>query len=176
MARIPYIEEGGHPELAAEIGRIKGGRGGVLNIYKLLLHSPALAMSWLEHSNTVRWKTSLPPRLRELVIIRMASNLDYAYALGQHVPKIALADGVSLDECEALKDWRASGRFDDRERSALALADAMLASPQVPAAVLDEARRHFNDRKLVELCVLVGTYIMHNRVFSALGVDVEKTA
>ena len=41
MARISYIEEKDHPELAAEIGKIKGGRGALINIYKLLLHSPA---------------------------------------------------------------------------------------------------------------------------------------
>jgi hypothetical protein len=32
MARVPYIEEKDHPELAAEIGKIKGGRGTLLNI------------------------------------------------------------------------------------------------------------------------------------------------
>jgi alkylhydroperoxidase family enzyme len=173
MARIPYIEEQDHPELAAEIGRIKGGRGQVLNIYKLLLHSPPVAMSWLEHSNTIRWKTTLTPRLRELVIVRIASSARYAYALGQHVPTIAVADGVSVEECEALKDWRPSGRFDEAERAALAYTDAMFAGAEVPQDVFDAVRAHFNERELVELTVLVGTYLMHHRVFTALGVDVE---
>ena len=42
MARISLIEEADHPELAPLIDRIKAGRrGGLLNVYKLLLHAPA---------------------------------------------------------------------------------------------------------------------------------------
>ncbi len=173
MARVSYVEEQDHPELAAQIGKIKGGRGGVINIYKLLLHSPAVAMSWLEHSNTIRWNTSLSPRLRELVIVRVASAARYAYALQQHVPTIALADGVSLEECEALRDWRASGQFSEAERAALAYADAMFAGPEVPDGVFNAVRRYYGEREVVELTVLVGTYLMHNRVFRALRVDNE---
>jgi alkylhydroperoxidase family enzyme len=116
------------------------------------------------------------PRLRELVIVRIASIARYAYALDQHVPAIAVADGVSVDECEALKDWRASGRFDDPERAALAYADTLFAGADVPQEVFDAVRGHFNERELVELTVLVGTYLMHHRVFTALGVDVERKA
>lgn len=173
MARLSYIEEKDHPELAAEAGKIKGGRGGIINIYKLLLHSPKLAMSWLEHSNAVRWGTSLTPRLRELVIIRIAQSARYAYALQQHVPKIALADGVSLAECEALKDWRAAALFSESERAALAYADAMFAGPEVADDIFNGVRRHFNEREILELSVLVGTYVMHHRVFRALRVDNE---
>ena len=49
MARVSYIEEQDHPELAAEIGKIKGGRGSLINIYKLLLHTPTVCMTWLAH-------------------------------------------------------------------------------------------------------------------------------
>ena len=38
-----------------------------------------------------------------------------------------LADGVSLEECEALVDWRATNHFSEAERAALAHADAVVA-------------------------------------------------
>ena len=44
MARISYIEEKAHPELAELIGKVRSGRRGTLiNVYKLLLHAPPLA-------------------------------------------------------------------------------------------------------------------------------------
>ena len=58
MARVSYVEEKDHPELAAEIGKIKGARGGLINIYKLLLHSPTVAMTWFEQisiSQEIEW-------------------------------------------------------------------------------------------------------------------------
>jgi 4-carboxymuconolactone decarboxylase len=173
MARISYIEEKDHPELAADIAKIKGGRGALINIYKLLLHSPAVCMNWFEHIGAIRWKTKLAPRLREIAIVRVAQSAKYAYALQQHIPGIAVPDGVSLEECEALKDWRASGKFSDSERAALAYVDSMIAGPEVSDPVFNELRKHYSEREVVELTVLVGTYLMHNRVFTALRVDLE---
>ena len=81
MARISYVEEKDHPELAADIAKIKGARGGLINIYKLLLHSPTVTMTWFEHIGAIRWKTKLTPRLREIAIVRVARRRKYAYAL-----------------------------------------------------------------------------------------------
>ena len=173
MARISYVEEKDHPELAAEIAKIKGGRGALINIYKLLLHTPTVCMTWFEHIGAIRWKTKLSPRLREIAIVRIAQSAKYAYALQQHIPGIAVPDGVSLEECEALKDWRASGKFSDAERAALAYDDAMIAGPEVADLVFNNVRKHYSEREVVELTVLVGTYLMHNRVFTALRVDLE---
>ena len=130
-------------------------------------------MTWFEQISAIRWKTKLSPRLCEIAIVRIASAANYAYALNQHVPRIAVADGVTLEECAALKDWRASKFFNEAERAALAYVDAMLASPDVPDDVFNAVRKHYNEREIVELSVLVGTYMMHNRVFTALRVDLE---
>jgi alkylhydroperoxidase family enzyme len=177
MARITLIEEAEHPELAEPIARIKAGRrGGLLNVYKLLLHSPALAQTWFDHNGAVRWKTELSGRLREIVIIRIAHLNGIDYVLAQHVPGLALAEGLTLAECDALIDWRAAGLFDARERAALAYAEAMTMTTSVPDEVFAEVRRHFNDREIVELSVLIGTYIMHNRVMKALAIDLEPEA
>jgi len=177
MARIPLIEEAEHPELADVIARIKAGRrGGLLNVYKLLLHSPALAQTWFDHNGAVRWKTELSGRLREIVIIRIAHLNGVDYVLAQHVPGLALAEGLTLPECAALADWRATSLFDARERAALAYAEAMTMGTSVPDDVFAEVRRHFNDREIVELSVLIGTYVMHNRVMKALAIDLEPEA
>ena len=177
MARIPLIEEAEHPELADVIARIKAGRrGGLLNVYKLLLHSPALAQTWFDHNGAVRWKTTLDGRLREIVIIRIAHLNGVEYVLAQHVPGLALAEGLTIAECAALADWHASGLFNARERAALAYAEAMTLATSVPNGVFAEVRRHFDDRGIVELSVLIGTYIMHNRVMTALAIDLEPEA
>ena len=60
MARISYIEEKDHPELAELIGKIRAGRRGTLiNVYKLLLHSPTLAACWLDLISAARFKTEI---------------------------------------------------------------------------------------------------------------------
>jgi len=177
MARVPLLQEQDHPELAEVMAKYSAGRRGkLINIYRMLLNAPPLAESWFNHSNTVRWKTSIDGRLREIVIIRTGHLAKSAYVLRQHVPSLALADGLTLEECEALGDWRASKCFSERERAVLAYTDTMTRDITVPDAVFAEVKRHFNDREIVELTVLIGSYNMNARVLQALELDLEPTA
>jgi len=174
MARISSIDDKDHPELAELAGRIRGARrGNLINIYRLLLHSPALAESWFINNNAVRWNTELDGRLRELVILRIANLNGATYVIKQHVPELAFAEGLSQAECDALADWRGFGRFNAREQAALAYADAMTLKIAVPDTVFDGLKPHFSERQIVELTVLIGTYNMQTRVLCALQIDPE---
>ncbi len=177
MARVELIEEKDHPELAELIAKIKGGRQGrLLNLYKLLLHSPPLAESWLQMVGAVRWSTELDGALREIVIIRIGIVNKVGYVIAAHVPSYALQEGLTLAQCDALADWQASSLFDERQRAALAYTDAMTRDVDVPDAIAAALRRHFSERQIVEITVLIGTYNMHTRVLQALQVDAEPVA
>jgi alkylhydroperoxidase family enzyme len=174
MARVPLIEPEQRPEQAALIERIrKGRRGTIINVYKLLLHSPDVASAWLDLVNAVRWKVDLEGRLREVVIVRIGYLNRSNYVVKQHVPLHTAPEGMTQEECNALADWRISKYFSERERAALAYADAMTRDIDVADAVFAELRKHFNDRQIVELTVLIGTYNMHTRVGQALQIDPE---
>ncbi len=174
MARVSLIEEKDHPELAELIGKVRAGRRGTLiNVYKLLLHSPSLAACWLNLISAARHKTELDGRLREIVIVRVGYLNRTAYVVKQHVPQLTVPEGLKQEECDALADWRNSHFFSERERAALAYADAMTRDIAVPDSVFDALRPHFNERQIVELTVLIGTYNMHTRVFTALQIDPE---
>jgi alkylhydroperoxidase family enzyme len=177
MARVTQIEERTHPELADLMGRIRGARRGrLINVYKLLLHSPALAESWFSHNNAVRWKTRLDGRLRELVIIRIGHLSGVSYIVGQHVPNLAILEGLTLAECDGLKDWKGSTLFDSRDRAVLGYADSMTRDIHVPEPVFADLKPHFDERGIVELTILIGTYNMHARVIQALEIDPEPAA
>jgi alkylhydroperoxidase family enzyme len=175
MARVRLLEEDEAADSAEFIEKVRRGRrGNLLNIYRLLLHSPPLASAWFDLLNAVRWKTKLDGRLREIVIIRIAYLNHAQYCLAQHIPALALPDGMTLAECDALTDWRATSLFSDSERAALAFTDAMTRDIKVPGDVFADVRRHFDERQIVELSVLIGAYNMHTRVQEALQVDREK--
>ena len=177
MARVALVKENEHPELADLVEKLCAGRRGrLLNIYRTLLNSPALAESWFNHSNAVRWKTTLDGRLREIVIIRIGYLARCEYVLRQHVPALALADGLTREECDALADWQGSKFFTARERAALTYADTMTREVAVRDDVFSGVSRHFDDRALVELTVLIASYNMNARVLQALAVDLEPKA
>lgn len=173
MSRIPLLEE--FPAEAGDfVDRVRRQRRGtLLKLYKALLHSPALAESWFGHMNAVRWGTTLPGRLRELIIIRIAAIHDVDYVIRQHVPALAEADGVGIAECEALRDWRGSNHFNGAERAALAYCDNVTTEVHVADGVFEALRPHYSERQIVELTVLIATYNMHVRVIQALEIAPE---
>src|ERR1700721_269857 len=174
MARISYIEENEHPELAELIAKVRAGRrGALINVYKLLLHSPSLAAIWLDFVSAARFKTELHGRLREIVIVRVAHLNRTTYVFKQHVPQLSAPEGLTDAECAALVDWEKATSFCTRERAAMSYTDAMTRDITVPDGVFEALRPHFNERQIVELSVLVGLYNMHTRVFTALEIDPE---
>ena len=174
MARVSLIREEDHPELAGIIGEIRGARRGrLINVYRLLLHSPALAKAWFALNNAVRWQTGISGRLRELVIIRIGYVCDAPYILRQHIPNLASAEGVSAAECEALRDWQGSSLFDGPERGGLEYADSLTRNVRAGDELFARLRGFFNEDQLVELTVLIGAYNMHARVLNALELDLE---
>ncbi len=173
MSRISLLEE--FPAEADDfVDRVRSQRRGtLLKIYKVLLHSPALAETWFGHMNAVRWGSTLPGRLRELIIIRIATIHAAAYVIRQHIPVLAEADGVSIAECEALKDWRNSGSFIEAERAALAYCDSVTTEVNFADDVFEALRPHYSEREIVELTVLIAAYNMHVRVIQALEIEPE---
>ena len=171
MARVPYVEEQDHPELADQIQRIKDRRGGrLLNLYKLLLQSPPVADGWLQMFSAVRQQAELDDRTRELVIMQVAvlNGADYEYRA--HAP-IALKTGVTQQQIDALPTWRASELFDERDRAILAYAESITREIHVPDDVFAAVAPHFGSRELVELTVTVAGYNCVSRVLEALRID-----
>jgi AhpD family alkylhydroperoxidase len=168
MARLPYADHN-RPEVKAVTDRIVEQRGSVLHLYQMLLHSGPLAEGWLAFLTAVRQKFSLSGALRELVIIRVAILNGAQYEADQHVP-FALKEGVTQAQIDALKDWKASPLFDEKQKAVLALTDAMTRDIHFPDAVFDAVKKQMSERETVELCATVAAYNMVSRFLEALQI------
>jgi AhpD family alkylhydroperoxidase len=172
MARVPLIGED-RPDLAAFISRVKKERGRLINLYRVLLNSPPVAESWLDFNSTVRHGTTIDAALREIMILRVSILNGAAYQAQIHGTSHALKAGVTKAQIEALADWQSSTLFTEAQRAALAWTDAMTIDIEPSDALHEALKRHFDDRRIVEITVLVGAYNMHTRVGRALKIDVE---
>jgi 4-carboxymuconolactone decarboxylase len=177
MARVALLDENNHPELAAAIAKIKRARGGrLINIYRLMLHSPALANAWFDLNQAVRYGTEIDGQSRELAVIRVAILNGVEYVQRAHGPAYALKEGLTPEQVAALWEWRASQLFNAQQRALLAYTDAITEKIEVTDDVFDNARKHFSERQIVELTMLIGAYNMLTRFLKALKVDPEPPA
>ena len=100
--RVPMVTPGTRPELAKLEERIKGARGRISPLYTVLLNSPEVASGWEQLFTAIRQKTSVPPALRELVILRIAVLNGADYEFNAHVPH-ALAAGMTQDAIDRVR-------------------------------------------------------------------------
>ena len=174
MPRIPYRKDE-DPEIGKLVDAIKTRRKGkLINLDRMLLHSPPFAEGWNGLLGAVRRNLALSPRVRELAICAVARLNKAEYEWHQHAPEF-LAAGGRQALLDGLDDVDAAARnnqlFDEAERAALLLTIEMTRNVEVDDATLERARRAFGDRQLVELVGTIATYNMVSRFLVALGVD-----
>ena len=110
-------------------------------------------------------RCGLEPALLELVKLRASQINGCAYCIDMHT-KDARAHGESEQRLYALTAWRETPFFNDRERAALAWAEAVtrVADTHVPDDVYESVRRHFSDKELVDLTLAVAAINSWNRL------------
>ena len=168
MARIPYADLS-NPEIRPLADRIVAERGSILHLYQMLLHSPPVATGWLGYLTAIRHLSGLPGAMRELVIMRVAILNGAPYEAEQHAP-IALKEGMTQAQLDALDNWESSDCFDAQARAVLAYTDAMTRDVHVPKEIFDSVNASLTPRLLVELTATIAAYNMVSRFLEALQI------
>jgi alkylhydroperoxidase family enzyme len=175
---IPYrpADDGaGPPDVVAAIRARRTG-GKLLNLDRMLLHSPTFAKAWNGMLGAIRSQLSLPAKLRELSImsIGVLNRADYEWA--QHEGEFLKAGGTK-EQLAALKDFEKARKdanlFDEAERATLALNYEMTREIAVSEATMKRVRAVLPDDQVVELVGTIAGYNMVSRFVVATGVELE---
>ena len=103
--------------------------------------------------------------LRHLIWLRVSQINGCAYCVDLHTHE-ALHDGESLQRLNCLVTWAETPLFSDRERSALAWAEALtkVSETHAPDEVYEKVRAHFEDKELVDLTLMIASMNAWNRM------------
>jgi AhpD family alkylhydroperoxidase len=110
-------------------------------------------------------EVELDPGLRELVNVRASILNGCAYCIDMHT-KVARRAGESERRLHAVAAWHEAPLFDQRERAALALTDAvtLISAEHVPRDVWEEASAHFETDELAQLVWAITVINAWNRI------------
>ncbi|HVA95560.1 MAG TPA: carboxymuconolactone decarboxylase family protein [Candidatus Dormibacteraeota bacterium] len=103
--------------------------------------------------------------LIHLIKLRASQINGCAYCIDMHSID-ARALGETEQRLYALDAWREAPFFSDRERAALDWTEAvtLVSESHVPDAVYEEAKKHFSEKEIVDLTIVVSTINMWNRI------------
>lgn len=165
-------------EPAEIVDAIRDRRGGrLLNLDRMLLHSPPFARGWNAFLREVRTGLELPPKLRELAMCVVAVLNGAEYEFHHHAPEF-LRTGGTKEQVAAMRNPHTAGDdtalFDAAERACIRLTLEMTREIDVTETAFSAARSALgSDRLVVELVGVIATYNMVSRFLVALGIDPE---
>jgi len=107
-------------------------------------------------------KSGLDPALVELIDFRVSTINGCAYCLDMHF-KDAMARGESEQRLYSLAAWRDCPYYSDKERAALAYAEAVTAN-EVDDFVFEELKPFFSKKEIADLTFAIATINTWNRL------------
>jgi alkylhydroperoxidase family enzyme len=153
--------------------------GRTSNLVRILsAHSPFVARWFLGLVAAVRQPSlgcSTDVRLRNLATIKtsLANECNYC---ATHTSIFGEALGLKVEDIEALKGdtYKTSPLFNDREKAAIAWAEAMtLNTAKYQGPVWDNMRKLFTDTEIVEISMAAAMFNMINRLNDSFWTELE---
>jgi 4-carboxymuconolactone decarboxylase len=144
------------------------------NALSTLAHHPALAKAFLRFNVHLLTSSTLPPRIRELAILRVAHRRQCAYEWSHHV-RMAKDEGITEDQIAAVQrfgdgsteDFNA---FDHAVITGVDELDEKSALSDETWAALGE---RLNDQQRMDYVFTVGCYALLAMAFNTFGIQVE---
>jgi alkylhydroperoxidase family enzyme len=147
--------------------------GRTLNIFKTLAHHPRLLKRWMVFGNHVLFRSTLPPRERELVILRIGWLCEAEYEWGQHV-LIGQAAGLTAAEIARIKLGADAAGWSDFDATLLSAVDELHADACISAATWQALATRYNTQQLIDLVFAIGQYNLVSMVLNTLGVQLDE--
>jgi 4-carboxymuconolactone decarboxylase len=137
-----------------------------------MMHHPALAGPFLTYNNVLLQAPTLEPRMRELMILRVAWRTRAPYEWAQHV-RLAGRAGITSDEIAAVARDTDLAEWAPFEADLLAATDQLVDHYRVDNATWDRLAQQLDERQLVELVFVVGTYTGLAMAFNSFGLQLD---
>ncbi len=154
MSRLPEVDlESSSAEVREILGVLPN-----LSLFRLLAHAETVLPSWLTMGGTLLSGLSVPPRLRELVILQVAATTSCDYERVQHVA-IAQGVGVPQEQVDAVvaQDLDADCLRDYADL--LRAVDHLIRNQALTTPEFAALRGELDERQTVELLIVIGWYL-----------------
>ena len=172
--RVAPVPPDDWTEEQREIAAPMLARGPMLNIFRTLLAHPAAAKAFLVWGGYILGrKSTLPPREREIVILRTGLLCRSGYEWTQHVP-IARRVGVTDEEIARIKLGADAPGWSAADAALLRATDDLHREQFVTEPAWVELARHFGERQRMDMVFTVGQYTQVSMLLNSFGVQLDE--
>ncbi|KAJ6442350.1 carboxymuconolactone decarboxylase family domain-containing protein [Purpureocillium lavendulum] len=144
------------------------------NMLRMWSHSPATLRPGLGLGTACITALSISPALREALALYCSVKFDCDYIWTRHTDDAKNA-GLTEDHFRALKDRNIQSLqvWSEQEVAFLVFLNDVIDKPEASDEALNEARKWFDDRQVVEIITAQGFYYMWARIATTLRVGLD---
>jgi 4-carboxymuconolactone decarboxylase len=140
------------------------------NILSTFVHHPALLKEFLRFNVHLLFRSTLPPRERELAILRVAHRTGSEYEWVQHV-RMGKNEGLTEQDVAGVQRGEAADAFD---RTILAGVDELMDSYELSDATWAALGERFDRRQRMDFVFTIGCYITVAMALKTFGVELDQ--
>ena len=140
------------------------------NVLGVLVHHGRLASAWLAYNAVLLQEGSLAPRLRELVVLRVAHRSGCRYEWLQH-RRIGANAGLTGEQLDAVTHGAAAAVWTPLERLLLTATDELLDGTVIHDDTWAALEQVLDTRQLLEVPFIVGTYLCLAMVMNSVALE-----
>jgi len=170
--RIAPLDESKWTEEQKQLMKGQEMRGKVQNIFRTLINHEKLAKRWLVFGAHILSKSSLDPREREIVILRIGWLCQSGYEWGQHV-LIGRACGLNDQEILRLQKSSDTEGWTEHERFLIKAADELHDDAFISDETWAGLRKKLNDQQMMDLVFTCGQYTLVSMALNSFGVQLD---
>jgi len=170
--RIPPLQDGDFSDAQREV-LTRGNPAQILNVFRTLATHTDLYKRWLPFANHVLFKSTLPPREREMLILRIGHLCRSGYEFQQHI-RVGKAAGLSDAEIEAITEGPDSARWNALERALLRAVDELHGDAFITDTTWATLNARYDTNQMMDLVFAVGQYTMVSMALNSFGVQLER--
>ena len=142
------------------------------NVLGIFGHHLGLGSAWLHYNGKLLQDAALEPRLRELLILRVAWKSRSRYEWVQHA-RMGQEAGLTYAQVEAVTRGADDAVWTPFERLLLAATDQLLDVQRIDDATWSALQEEVDDRQLLEILFIVGSYLCLALVFNSVGLELD---
>ena len=128
-----------------------------LNAMGVLAYHPELTAAYNNLISHALYFTTITPRQRELLILRVAHLRGSRYEWAQHVYQAGVA-GLSAEEVGRVRAGAQAGGWDELDSALLSAADELVAEARIADPTYAVLARGLDTRQLMDVVFTVGAY------------------
>ena len=141
-----------------------------MNLFSTLAHHPRLLKRWSAFGGLLLAGGTLPPRDREVLILRTAANCGADYEWGHHLD-LGRLTGLADEEMAALAGSPEAAAAVDAVL--VRAADELHRDDVIGDETWAELAARYDEAQLIEVCMVVGQYHLVAFTLRSLGIQSE---